>query len=96
MSWWISGKRARSAGAAQPLLDQPRRAHRQHRVVEQPLDMQLGMLAVAHADRDIDAVGGEIGELHAGGDARVDVGIRVQETPQPRHQPFGGKADGRR
>ena len=79
---------------AQPLLDEAQRTHRQHRVVEQPLDMQIGMLAVADADRDVDAVGSEIGELHGGGDARIDVRIRVQETPQPRHEPFGGKADG--
>ena len=59
--------------ALEALLDETRAAQRQHGIVEQLLDVEIGMDAAAQAKRDIDAIRGEIRIAQAGGDARIDL-----------------------
>ena len=54
------------------------------------------MIAFAQPDRHVDVFGGEVRDLHGRRYARVDLGMGVEEAPQPRHQPFGHQPRRRR
>jgi len=75
-----------------------RTAHRQQPQREQQLDHEIGIGRAAGlqvADRGVDAVGGEIGEIERRRDPCVDLGLGRDESVETGHQPFGGEARGR-
>jgi hypothetical protein len=88
----VDERKAREIGGlAQSLLDQARRTHRQHRILEQFLGMKIGHERLLSRIA-MSTPSAEKSATFMVADTRVSiVGMRAQEAPQPRHQPLCAK-----
>ncbi len=79
---------------------QRRAAHRKDLLDPQARHIEIGPVAVAVADRHVDAVVDERHMLHRGADAQIDIGMGGEKGAEARHQPFcregRRQADGQR
>src|SRR5205807_8883914 len=71
-------------------LEQPRAAYWKDRLVEQPVDLEPGIIAIAEPDRDINLIAGEVERQLRYFHAHIGVRHDLKEAVEPRHQPFGG------
>ncbi len=71
---------------------QARAGDRHQIVVEQLLAHQAGIASVAVAHREVDLLDLEVEQPGRGIDAHVDIGVKVLELLQPRHQPLHREA----
>ncbi len=80
-------RHAQGSGA----LEQAWTAHGHRHLVHQPVDAHARIAAGAVAHRDVDPLAGQIHQTHGGVQAHVVAGVRLAETVEPGHQPFGAE-----
>ena len=74
-----------------PVLQQARAARREHLVLQQPLDLEPGIIPGAVADRDVEIALNQIDDLVGRGNPHIDLDMGLLEPVQAHHQPFGGE-----
>ena len=69
-------------------------ADRHHSFGEQFFEEHFGIAAAAIANRNVDPIASEIGQLHRDGNVDVDLRLFPFEQLQPRQQPLRGERRG--
>ena len=86
--WW---RRSRGCFSGRRPAMKLRAADRKDDLVEQPVDPQARILALAEAHADIDLLMGQIDQPVGNVDAHIGIGMALEKAVQARHQPFGGE-----